>query len=132
MSERQDGSDKSRAVALTLGMVLGPFGAHRYYVGKIGTGILQTLTIGGGCLWWLYDMILISFGAFRDRDGRRVKHWTEEEVDEREPGRTRLSEEVLEELDALREEMAELAERVDFTERLLARGSDDQRLSTSR
>ena len=71
MSERGDGSDKSRGIALALGGCLGLFGAHRYYVGKIGTGILQTVTFGGLGLWWLYDMILVSFGAFTDSEGAR-------------------------------------------------------------
>ena len=127
MSPADNWSDKSRALALAVGAVLGPFGAHRYYVGKIGTGIMQTVTIGGLGMWWLYDMILIAFGAFRDSDGRRVKYWTEDEAFERTGGATghRLSEEALEELDALRDEVAELTERVDFTERLLTRGRND-------
>ncbi len=128
MSERGDGSDKSRAIALVLGGCLGIFGAHRYYVGKIGTGILQTLTVGGGGLWWLYDMILVSFGAFTDSEGRRVKHWSEGEGSGEQGGRDgRLSDDAREELYALRDEVAELAERVDFTERLLARGRDEPR-----
>jgi hypothetical protein len=126
MSPADDGSEKSRAIALAVGAVLGPFGAHRYYVGKIGTGLLQTVTIGGFGLWWMYDMILISFGAFRDADGRRVKYWTEDEAFEKTSrSNHRLSEEALEELDALREEVADLSERVDFTERLLTRGRND-------
>lgn len=128
MESSEDVSEKSRAIALVLGGVLGPFGAHRYYVGKIGTGMLQTITIGGLGLWWLYDMILITFGSFRDRDGRRVKYWTEDEAFEKGGGsHHRLSEEAVEELYTLREEVAELAERVDFTERLLARGKEEPR-----
>lgn len=123
VSERGDGSDKSRAITLVLGGCLGPFGAHRYYVGKIGTGILQTVTIGGLGLWWLYDMILVCFGVFTDSEGKPVKHWSEYEGSEEDGGRNaRLSGDAMEELYALRDEVAELAERVDFTERLLARG----------
>ncbi len=123
MDSSDDGSDKSRAIALLLGCVLGPFGAHRYYLGKIGTGILQTVTIGGLGLWWLYDMILLAFGSFRDGEGRPVKYWLEDEALGRGGGgHQRVSGEVLQELDALREEVAELVERVDFTERLLTRG----------
>lgn len=123
MDLQDDGSDKSRAIALTLGAVLGPLGAHRYYVGKTGTGVLQTLTLGGLGLWWVYDMILVTFGAFRDAEGRRVKYWTEDEAFEKGAGTNRqLPDEALEELYALREEVADLTERVDFTERLLTRG----------
>jgi len=110
-------SDKSRAVALALCIPLGVFGAHRFYVGKIGTGLLQLVTIGGLGLWWLYDLITIASGEFRDADGQRVRHWDPEEAHTLSgtvPG------ELLEEIDSLRREVAELAERVDFTERLLA------------
>ncbi len=41
----------------------------------------------------------------------------------------RIRAEVLEELDALRHEVAELAERVDFAERLLAKPKEDSRQS---
>jgi hypothetical protein len=124
--DSSDGSDKSRAIALALGCVLGVFGAHRFYLGKIGTGILQVLTMGGMGVWWLYDMILLASGSFRDAEGHRVKHWFEDEASgDSGGGQRRLSGEVLQELDALREEVAELVERVDFTERLLTRSRND-------
>ncbi len=126
MDSSDDGSDKSRAIALAVGGVLGIFGAHRYYLGKIGTGILQTVTIGGLGLWWLYDMILLAFGSFRDAEGNRGQYWVEDEASGRGGGgHQRVTNEVLQELDALREEVAELVERVDFTERLLTRGRND-------
>jgi len=126
MNSSDDGSDKSRAIALALGCVVGVFGVHRFYLGKIGTGILQAVTFGGLGVWWLCDMILLAFGSFRDADGRRVKYWFEDEQSG--PGgggQQRLSGDVLQELDALREEVAELVERVDFTERLLTRSRHD-------
>ncbi|MGQ0712103.1 MAG: TM2 domain-containing protein [Gemmatimonadaceae bacterium] len=61
--------------ALTAGLLcffIGVFGAHRFYVGKYGTGILQLLTLGGLGIWWLADLIMILTGQFRDADGRRV------------------------------------------------------------
>ncbi len=39
-------------VSLLLCIFLGFLGAHRFYVGKVGTGILMLLT-GGGCGIWL-------------------------------------------------------------------------------
>ena len=108
-------SDKSRGVALALAIVLGVFGGHRFYVGKTGTGILMAATLGGAGLWYLYDVILVASGAFRDADGRIVSEWdpaySESPV---------LPGEVLDEVRALRGEVAELAERLDFAERLLA------------
>jgi TM2 domain-containing membrane protein YozV len=120
-------SPKSRGVALALAALLGPFGAHRFYVGKKGTGILMLCTLGGAGLWYLYDLILVAGGSFQDAQGRLVSVWDPEQ-----PARSYLSQEVLEELLALRSEVAELAERVDFAERLLARPrpEDDRAGST--
>ena len=54
----------------------GVFGAHRFYVGKAGTAILQILTIGGFFgIWVLIDLILIITGAFTDKQGNRIKVW---------------------------------------------------------
>lgn len=106
-------SDKSRGVALALAAVLGPFGAHRFYVGKTGTGVLMLCTLGGAGLWYLYDLILVAGGSFRDADKRLVSRWDPEQPS---PA-TELLPEVLDELTALRAEVAELAERVDFAER---------------
>ena len=115
-------SEKSRGVALALAAILGPFGGHPFYVGKTGTGILMALTIGGVGLWYLYDLILVASGSFRDASGRVVRRWDPEEAS---PGGP-LPSEVLEELDVLRHQVAELAERVDFAERLLARPRPEQ------
>lgn len=114
-------SDKSRGVALALATVLGLFGGHRFYVNKTGTGVLMAVTIGGLGLWWLYDLILVASGSFRDADGRLVRRWDPEEALPAGP----MPAEVLDELDALRHQVAELAERVDFAERLLASPHSD-------
>jgi TM2 domain-containing membrane protein YozV len=123
-------SEKSRGVAFALAALLGPFGAHRFYVGKTGTGVLMLCTVGGLGLWYLYDLILVAGGSFRDINGRLVSRWDPEEVSR---GGS-LSAEVLEELSALRSEVADLAERLDFAERLLAnpRPGEDQPRSTLR
>ncbi len=109
-------SDKSRTVALVLGLMLGVFGAHRFYVGKFGTGLLMLCTAGGLGIWYLIDNIMIAAGGFRDNEGRRVLRWDPETADEL----AGVPKELLDELYALRTEMNELHERVDFNERLLA------------
>jgi TM2 domain-containing protein len=114
--ESLETSDKSRGVALALAAILGLFGGHRFYVGKTGTGVLMAITIGGVGLWYLYDLILVASGSFRDAEGRLVQRWDPEEPL---PGGP-MPAEVLEELDQLSRQVSELAERVEFAERLLA------------
>jgi len=70
-------SDKLRLVALLLCLLVGMFGVHRFYVGKIGTGILQIVTLGGFGIWVLVDLILILLGAFKDKQGRPLLVWTD-------------------------------------------------------
>ncbi|MFA9391794.1 MAG: NINE protein [Prolixibacteraceae bacterium] len=58
---------------LLLSGLLGVFGAHRFYLGKIGTGILMLITAGGLGIWYLIDLILVITGNFRNRDGEFIK-----------------------------------------------------------
>lgn len=118
VSTSPEPSDKSRGVATVLAALLGPFGAHRFYVGKTGSGALMCATLGGLGVWWLYDLIVVAAGDFRDLSGRRVSRWDPEGADT--PGTEMLAQDV----DALRAEVAELAERLDFAERLLAKPRD--------
>lgn len=117
-------SDKSRGIAFILALVLGVFGAHRFYVGKIGSGIGMICTFGGLGIWYLYDVIMVASGQFTDAEGRRLVRW-EPDDDAALPGE--LSQEVLAEVEALRREVAELSERVDFTERLLMKPEEERR-----
>jgi TM2 domain-containing membrane protein YozV len=68
-------SEKSRLAALFLCAWFGIFGAHRFYVGKAGTGILWLLTFGCFFIGYIVDMILILTGQFYDRDGKPVIVW---------------------------------------------------------
>jgi len=68
--------------AFLLSFFLGPLGAHRFYVGKIGTGVvmlLLTISFVGlivSAIWNLIDWITIICGEFRDGDGRKLTDWT--------------------------------------------------------
>ncbi len=68
-------SDKSRLVAFLLCTFLGYLGVHRFYVGKVGTGILWLLTAGIGGLGVFIDWILILVGSFKDDTGNEISNW---------------------------------------------------------
>ena len=70
-------TDRRILPAFLLCFFLGWFGAHRFYVGKVGTGILMICTFGGFFgLWVLIDMIMILVGAFTDKQGNKLTLWT--------------------------------------------------------
>ena len=66
-------SEKNWLVALLLSIFVGALGVDRFYLGKIGTGILKLITGGGFGLWWLIDLIIIATGNMKDSEGRIVK-----------------------------------------------------------
>ena len=68
-------SDRSRLAAALLCFFVGWLGVHRFYVGKVGTGIAQVLTFGGLGIWTLVDLILILVGTFRDKQDRTLLNW---------------------------------------------------------
>ena len=74
-------SEKSKLATFLLAFFLGVFGIHRFYVGRIGSGIAQlilTITVVGGLvsgIWVLIDWIMILSGEFKDADGNSIKKW---------------------------------------------------------
>jgi len=66
-------SEKSFVTTLILAVILGGLGVHRFYVGKIGTGILMFLTLGGLGIWSLIDLIVIALQKFKDSKGLLIK-----------------------------------------------------------
>jgi len=69
---------KNFTTALLLLIFLGPFGAHRFYVGKTGTAILTLLiticTLGiGSIIWYIIDLVSICTGKFTDKQGYVLK-----------------------------------------------------------
>jgi hypothetical protein len=65
-------SDKDFLATLILCLFLGVFGAHRFFVGKSGSGILQVLTLGGLGIWTLIDFVVILTGNFKDSEGKKI------------------------------------------------------------
>jgi len=68
-------STKSRTVAAILCFFIGIFGIHRFYMGKIGTGIIWLLTGGLLGVGVLVDFILILLGKAKDKEGKLVTKW---------------------------------------------------------
>ena len=66
-------SNKSKGTAAVLCFLLGGLGIHRFYVGKIGTGILYLLSAGLFGIGWVVDFIMILCGSFKDKDGALLK-----------------------------------------------------------
>ena len=70
-------SDRGFVTALLLCLFLGWLGAHRFYAGKVGTGVVMLITLWIFTLalpiWRLIDLNLIATGSFRDGDGLLIK-----------------------------------------------------------
>ena len=72
-------SSKSRLVTTLLcilpAWLVGVAGIHRFYLGKIGTGILMLITLGGLGIWTLIDFIFAVSGNMKDKQGNLIKKW---------------------------------------------------------
>jgi TM2 domain-containing membrane protein YozV len=67
-------SPKGFVPVILLCLFFGMIGIHRFYVGKIGTGILMILTLGGFGIWAMIDLIIIIIGSFKDSDGLPIRN----------------------------------------------------------
>lgn len=67
-------SDKKKSTALLLCIFLGGIGAHYFYVGRIGRGILCWITLGNFFgIGWIIDIIRIATGGFKDNVGAPLR-----------------------------------------------------------
>lgn len=117
-------SDKLILPTFLLCLLFGIIGVHRFYVGKITTGILQLITLGGLGIWALIDLVMILCGVFTDSDGDPITKWTGEQllVDD-----TRLIQEIHQGLSRM-EERIETLETIllDYQQNKKERGKNNE------
>jgi len=65
----QHGGDKSYITAFLFSMFLGVLGVDRFYLGRVGTGIIKLITFGGLGVWAFVDVILVYTGKLGPKDG---------------------------------------------------------------
>ncbi|HLX57487.1 MAG TPA: TM2 domain-containing protein [Ktedonobacteraceae bacterium] len=65
---------KNWLATVLLCQFLGTLGVHRFYTGRIVSGIFQLLTFGGFGIWTLVDLIMIITGDFKDNYDRPLSH----------------------------------------------------------
>jgi TM2 domain-containing membrane protein YozV len=72
-------SEKSRLITTLLCILpawfCGVAGIHRFYLGKIGTGILMLVTLGGLGIWTIIDFIYAVTGNMKDKEGKLITNW---------------------------------------------------------
>ena len=73
-SEKSEPGDKDFITTLLLCIFLGGLGVHRFFVDKMGTGVLMLVTLGGLGIWWIIDIILIVTNSFEDSEGRVIAY----------------------------------------------------------
>lgn len=67
-------NDKNFVLVATLCFLLGVFGVHRFYCGKIISGVLMVFTIGRLGIWALVAFVIVCFGEFTDSQRRKIKY----------------------------------------------------------
>ncbi len=66
-------SVKSYTATLLLVLFVGVLGGHRFYAGKVGTGLLFLFTAGFFAIGWIIDIFTVAFGNFTDKSGSFIR-----------------------------------------------------------
>ncbi len=66
----EEESPKSQKIAFTLGCFGGFLGLHRFYTGRIWSGVAMMMTLGGLMMWWIVDFFVLLSGRFKDSRNR--------------------------------------------------------------
>ena len=71
-SKQKGKSDKSFIATLLLCVFFGFLGIHRFYVGKIGTGLIWLFTGGLFGIGYITDIVLITAQTFEDASFKQI------------------------------------------------------------
>lgn len=66
-----ENEEKNYLIALVLSYLFGSLGIDRFYLSKIGTGVLKLITLGGFGIWAFIDLLLIAFGKLKAKHDSR-------------------------------------------------------------
>lgn len=80
MEQTNQRGEKSFIVAWLLCLLLGFLGVDRFYLGKIGTGILKLITLGGLGVWAFVDLIIMLCDGTRDKKGMKLEGYEKYKV----------------------------------------------------
>lgn len=73
-------AQKSFLATWLFAWLLGYLGVDRFYLGKIGTGVLKLITLGGLGIWYLIDLIIVLTGNQTDKWGQPLSGYQDYKV----------------------------------------------------
>jgi len=72
--KKKSGSEAGNwTVAFWLSLLLGVFGADRFYLGSVWLGLLKAISFGGFGVWWVVDIILLLTAGMKNSEGQVVR-----------------------------------------------------------